>query len=77
MIFGGINGFNTFYPDSVRDNRYVPPVFITGFQLFNKPAAFGENAPLKVHIGEAKEITLAYDQSVFSFEFAALSYIES
>jgi signal transduction histidine kinase/CheY-like chemotaxis protein/ligand-binding sensor domain-containing protein len=74
MIFGGINGFNVFYPDSVRDNVYIPPVFITGFQLFDKPAAFGKDAPLKVHISEAKEITLAYDQSVFSFEFAALSY---
>ncbi len=74
MIFGGINGFNTFYPDSVIENHYVPPVFITGLQLFNKPVAFGEDAPLKVYIGEAKEITLAYDQSVFSFEFAALSY---
>lgn len=74
MIFGGINGFNAFHPDSVRDNHYIPPVFITGFQLFNKPAAFGKNAPLKVPISEAKEITLAYDQSVFSFEFAALNY---
>ena len=74
MIFGGINGFNVFHPDSVRDNQYIPPVFITSFQLFNKPVAFGENAPLNVPVSEAKEIALTYDQSVFSFEFAALSY---
>ena len=26
MYFGGINGFNEFYPDRIRDNTYIPPV---------------------------------------------------
>ena len=29
MYFGGINGFNVFYPERIQANPYVPPVVIT------------------------------------------------
>ncbi|SEI74009.1 Signal transduction histidine kinase [Dyadobacter koreensis] len=75
MFFGGVNGFTTFYPDSIRENSFIPPVYITGFQIFNKPVAAGdETGTLEKDINETKRITLSYDQSVFTFEFAALSY---
>ncbi|QHT69941.1 response regulator [Rhodocytophaga rosea] len=75
MLFGGQNGFNIFHPDSLQDNKFVPPVYITGFQLFNKSVEVGDNSPLKQHISTAKEITLAYEHYVFSFEFSALNFI--
>ncbi len=74
MFFGGENGFNTFYPDSIRDNSFVPPVYITNFQVFNKTMSIGDNSPLKQSVNEVKEITLTYLQSVFTFEFAALNF---
>jgi signal transduction histidine kinase/CheY-like chemotaxis protein/ligand-binding sensor domain-containing protein len=75
LLFGGSGGFNVFHPDSIRANSFVPPVFITDFQIFNKSIKTGAaNSPLTIHINEAKEITLSYEQSVFSFEFAALNY---
>jgi signal transduction histidine kinase/ligand-binding sensor domain-containing protein len=75
MFFGGTNGFNTFYPDSLKDNQFIPPVYITGFQIFNKEVMPGGKAsPIQQAISEAKEITLSYKQSVFSFEFAALNF---
>jgi ligand-binding sensor domain-containing protein len=75
MFFGGINGFNFFHPDSIKDNSYVPPVVITDFQIFNKsPKIGGKDSPLQQHISETEKIVLSYKQSVFSFEFAALDY---
>ncbi len=76
MFFGGTNGFNSFYPDSIKDNKFIPPVYITGFQIFNVnvEADSGSNI-LRKHISETKEITLSYKQSVFTFEFSALNYI--
>ncbi|HEX2998556.1 MAG TPA: ATP-binding protein, partial [Anaerolineales bacterium] len=75
LYFGGINGLNAFYPDQLRDNPYIPPVVLTDFQIFNRPVPIGEkNSPLQRVINETDEITLSYQQSVFSFEFAALSY---
>lgn len=75
MFFGGTNGFNAFYPDSIKYNNFIPPVYLTSFQIFNQQVApGGKDEPLQQQISEAKEITLSYKQSVFSFEFAALNY---
>jgi signal transduction histidine kinase/ligand-binding sensor domain-containing protein len=76
MFFGGVNGFNTFYPDSIKDNDFIPPVYFTDFQIFNKPVAIGGNSPLKQSVNEVKEITLSYKQSVFTIEFAALNFTQ-
>ncbi len=71
MYFGGGNGFNEFFPDSVRFNTLVPPVFITGFKLFGKPTW------LDSAIIDTKRIALAYDQNSISFEFLALNFIRA
>ena len=43
--------------------------------MFSKPVAIGAaDSPLQKAINETERVTLAYDQSVFSFEFAALNY---
>ena len=76
MYFGGINGFNSFYPANIRANPFVPPVCITDFQLFNQKMNPGaEGSPLLNDISLTKEITLSYKQSTFSFNFVALNYI--
>lgn len=77
MFFGGSNGFNAFFPENVRDNPYVPPVVITSFKIFNKPVTIGANAGLKKAIPYLDSLTLSHKDSVFSFEFAALSYANS
>ncbi|HMH23065.1 MAG TPA: two-component regulator propeller domain-containing protein [Puia sp.] len=78
LYFGGINGFNEFFPDSIRANPFEPPLLVTGFQIFNKEvsASDGQEAtgPLTSDITETKEITLSYKQSVISFAFASLNY---
>ncbi len=63
MFFGGINGLNYFYPDSVESNFFIPPVVITGFSIFDKSMP-----------GDLSEIELNYDQNFFSFEFSALDF---
>src|SRR5215468_1786362 len=77
MFFGGSNGFNTFFPENVRDNPYVPPVVITSFKIFNKPVPISGQSVLKKAISYADFLTLSYRDNVFSFEFAALSYANS
>ena len=75
LYFSSTNGFNSFHPDEIRDNMVAPPVFITGFKIFNKEAiAGGENSPLEKVITHTKKIVLSYDQSVLSFDFAAINY---
>lgn len=78
LFFGGSNGFNAFYPSQIKKNSYVPPVFITSFQIFNqKIAPNTKDSPLKKDISYTKEIYLNYQQSTLSFSFAALNFIAS
>jgi PAS domain S-box-containing protein len=68
MFFGGLNGFNAFYPERVKDNPHIPPIVITDFKIFDK------SVKLNTAISEAKEIKLSYKANFFGFEFAALDY---
>ncbi len=75
MYFGGILGFNAFYPKDIRTNVNAPQIVLTDFKLFNQSVSFKNGQlPLKQSIGTAKEIILQYDQNVILFEFAALEY---
>jgi signal transduction histidine kinase/ligand-binding sensor domain-containing protein/DNA-binding response OmpR family regulator len=74
MYFGGPNGINVFYPDSIKNNSYIPPVYITEFSIFNKPIEVSENSILKTDINNSHYVELKHDQSVITFEFAALNY---
>lgn len=74
MMAGGIKGFNTFYPDQLRQYAISSQVSIINFQLFNKtisPAPDG--SPLAASIQFTKELELSHDQSVISFEYAAVN----
>jgi PAS domain S-box-containing protein len=75
LYFGGVLGVNTFYPNQLRDNAYAPPVVLTDFLIFNRSVQIGEaDSQLQRVINETDEITLSHQQSVFSFDFAALNY---
>ncbi len=68
LLFGGINGFNAFYPENIKENNYIPPIVLTSFKKFNEEVSTAQ--PLTA----LKEIELSYTDNVFSFEFAALDY---
>jgi signal transduction histidine kinase/streptogramin lyase/FixJ family two-component response regulator len=74
MYFGGVNGLNSFYPDEITDNPYIPPIVITDFKLFNEAVDVGPESALQRSISEIDEIQLSYQDDFFSFEFAALHY---
>jgi len=69
MFFGGVNGFNHFFPEKIVDNSHVPPVFITSFKVF------GKEFKLDTSIFYSKFIELSYRENFIAFEFAALDYL--
>ncbi len=74
MFFGGVHGFNAFYPDRITDNPHIPAIVMTDFQLLNVSVTPGDDSPLHAAIAETDALTLSYKDDVFSFEFAALDY---
>lgn len=79
LYFGGVNGFNEFVPDSVKEHKYASPLVLTKFQIFNQQIDVSkgdDESPLKSSITNGEKIFLSHDQSVVSFEFASLNYGE-
>jgi signal transduction histidine kinase/ligand-binding sensor domain-containing protein/DNA-binding response OmpR family regulator len=78
LYFGGINGFNSFYPEQISEPASLSPVVLTGMQVYNKPLTIAKDShdpsPLKQDIADTKSITLSYKQSMLSFEFASLDF---
>lgn len=75
MFFGGTGGMNVFHPDSLTESNDVPPVYISGLRLFNKPVSVGQkDSPLHKDILETDEISFTSDQNVFSIEYTALDF---
>ncbi|WP_162852788.1 hybrid sensor histidine kinase/response regulator [Dinghuibacter silviterrae] len=76
LYFGGTGGFTAFYPDSLRNNPFDPPLVLTKFSLFNKEISLDSGGTEVYHIQESGDdaITLPFDHSVLTFEFASLNY---
>lgn len=79
LFFGGVNGFNSFFPKIISPNPYIPPVVITDFYLFNKPVPIGKGPDGRIILGKSitgtRTLRLRHSDNFFSFRFAALNYI--
>lgn len=73
LFFGGLEGFNHFYPGELKVNRNVPQVILTDLRISNKSVQAANDAPIKDHISIASEIQLNYKQN-FALSFVALNY---
>ena len=68
MYFGGVNGLDCFYPDSIQDNTHVPPVHIVSIRIHEKEYSTDTAAAYLKHI------SLASPDNSLSFEFSALDF---
>jgi signal transduction histidine kinase/ligand-binding sensor domain-containing protein/DNA-binding response OmpR family regulator len=74
IFVGTANGFNSFYPDNLKENTSVPQVVITNIQILNENVPIGEGSLLKESVTSTKKIKLSWRQNIISIEFAALSF---
>ncbi len=68
LSFGGVGGFNVFFPGEIEPNPHVPPVVLTAFTKVNQPVS--TDRPLT----EVREVSFGYRDYLFSFEVAALDF---
>jgi len=75
LYFGGIDGFNSFFPNDFVENSFIPPVYIVDARLYNtNEKKRAEVLNLEEPVYTAKEITLPHENNSIAFEFRALSY---
>lgn len=79
IFFGGINGFNSFYPENVVTNPYPPNVHIIGLRVANNiedinEKIYGKRLLIKPMI-ETNSIKIHYKIKVFTIEFVGLHFV--
>lgn len=67
LMFGGVNGFNVFYPDSIKPANFSPDIVITSFKVFDKEIIFNPQNP---------KTKLSHKENFLSFNFASLDYTQ-
>ncbi len=75
LFFAGADGINRFHPDHLTTNVYAPPVVLTSMRLLNEPVPI-DGTHLSAPIWAANTLTLQPEDSVVSFDFAALGYAD-
>ncbi len=68
LYFGGISGFNSFYPDSIIANKNIPNIAITNFDLI------GSKEKKTISVDGLTEIEIPQNFSVFTIDFASLDF---
>jgi ligand-binding sensor domain-containing protein len=66
MFFGGMDGFNSFYPEEITINEEPPRMVITSFKKLNEP--------VRREFLDGDTIRLNHDDNFFSIEFSALDF---
>ena len=69
LFFGGINGYNRFYPSEIKDNLNVPPVVFSNTKILDHIIL-----PKNPEGENLNEIVYHYDDKIFSFEMASLDF---
>ncbi|CAM3332495.1 hybrid sensor histidine kinase/response regulator transcription factor [Zobellia roscoffensis] len=78
LIFGGVNGFNAFYPRTIKQNTIPPEIHIDRFLLNNKlvsPNKKTDGKEILDHtILTSNKINLNYNENNISLGFSALHF---
>lgn len=69
IFFGGIDGYNSFYPDSIEENKIIPNIVITSVEVLT-----GQSTN-KVFVDKSNQIEITDKNNLITIEFAALDYI--
>ncbi len=78
LIFGGVNGFNLFHPDSIKENKFTPRVIINDIKILNLSLKEYQKKNKRKITGKAinyiKHLNLKHYENSVSIQFAALNY---
>ncbi|WP_066631388.1 hybrid sensor histidine kinase/response regulator transcription factor [Labilibacter marinus] len=79
MIFGGVNGFNTFFPNQIVEDNSESPVVFTKLSILNQFVEVGEELRgrilLENDINDTEELHLKYSENSFSIHYVGLNFI--
>ena len=77
LVFGGIRGFNIFYPEAVSKEKTIPPVFLSHLKINNIPVEQNLSYVKETDLETIKKVEVPFDDASFSFDFLGLDYSDA
>lgn len=77
LVFGGINGFNIFYPAQIKNHTGPKKIVVTGILVDNQPIEKKINFITERESSTIKTITVPYEQANLSIDFASIDFKNS
>src|SRR5690606_14896205 len=74
FVFGGIKGFNLFFPDSIKEDVSAPKLMLTELRINNRTYEDYEGAEENKSLFRLESLVVPFNDAVFSISFAALEY---
>lgn len=78
MIFGGVKGFNSFFPGQISRDTSATQIVFTQLDILNQPIEIGQTVNgrilLSQDINEMQELQLKYAENSFTVYYAGLHY---
>ncbi len=74
FLFGGIKGFNIFYPDSTKGSTQTQQIFLSFLKINNTPIEQKPAYVTETSLGEIKHVVIPYNEASLSLEFLGLDY---
>ena len=74
MFFGGVNGFNSFYPSQLSADKETPRLVITGIKIYLSDENSYNEKYIDLAYSQDSTITLNYNENFFTIDFSVLDY---
>ncbi|MEP7144152.1 MAG: two-component regulator propeller domain-containing protein [Ferruginibacter sp.] len=71
FLFGGLKGFNIFYPDSIHSQVTNPAIFLTGIRVGGHELEANSSFITASTLENINAITVPFDSAALSFDFVA------
>lgn len=77
FIFGGINGFNVFHPDHIKDKKNTGKFLLNDLLVNNQSLKLNNPYVTEKKSDMISVVKLPYDKSALSFDFVYLDFVNS
>lgn len=70
LYFGGMSGYTVFNPAEIKEDSYMPPLYLKDFSINNV------RRPLASELDGEGRLRLAYDENLVIFRFVPIDYVQ-
>ncbi len=74
LLFGGIKGFNVFYPEHISGKKQLPQLFLSSLNINNAPVEGNLSYVKQSDLNIIKKVVVPFNDATLSLDFLGLDY---